>query len=112
MKTIVNKKACKEISIEQLKGNEVVAYKCKSPTSVAKKNYAVLARLHGPICYTHPTTSPDSSYGFIPLGESDTKPRYMSNTWRGAINLASESRELKVFYSFKEMLDAMYNGLF
>lgn len=108
MRTIVNKKVCKEIYIEQLIGNEVIAYKCKSATSVAKKNYAVLARLHG----SEADAFRNPSYGFIPLGESDTKPRYMSNTWRGAITLASEARELKVFYSFKEMLEAMYKELF
>ena len=106
MKTIVNKKACKEISIEQLNGDEVVAYKCKSPASMEKNNYAVLARLHGNSSY------PSPSYGFVPLGESNAKPRYMAKSWKDAVNLASESRELKVFYSFKEMLDAMYKQLF
>jgi len=30
MKTIVNKKVCKEIFVDQLEGKEIVAYKCKS----------------------------------------------------------------------------------
>lgn len=103
MKSIVNKKICKEIFVDQLEGNEIIAYKCKSIKS--NGGYAVLARLHGNVCGT-------SSYGFIPLGDSNSKPRYVGRTWIESIRLASEGRALKVFDSLEEMLIEMKNQSF
>ena len=59
MKTVVNKKVCKEIFVDNLEGNEIIAYKCKSVNS--NGGYAVLARLHGNSCSSY-------SYGFVYIG--------------------------------------------
>lgn len=102
MKSIVNKQVCKEIFVEQLDGNEIIAYRCKN----SEDKYAVLARLH------HFDSCGNKSYGFIPLGESDSNPRYVANTWFESVKLASKSRELKVFDSCKEMIAAMKDKCF
>lgn len=107
MKNIINEEKRKEILVSDLLGNEIVAYKCKSTSSIKSQNYAVLARLHG--VFPSPNCS---SYGFIPLGESDKKPRYMANSWRECVKLASESRDLKIFDNFQEMVEAMSKKLF
>lgn len=103
MKTIVNKKVCKEIFIDNLQGNEIIAYKCKSPGSVGK--YAILSKLVKPGGAT-------KSYGFVPIGDSQSNPRYTANHWSEAVQLASESRELKVFDTDRELIEAMYKNMF
>ena len=107
MKNIINEEKSKDVRVSNLLGNEIVAYKCKSTSSIKSQNYAVLARLHG----TYPCPS-QNSYGFIPLGESDKKPRYMAASWRECVKLASENRDLKIFDSFQEMVESMAKKLF
>lgn len=103
MKTIVNKKVCKEIFIDNLQGDEIVAYKCKSPDSIGK--YAILSRLVKP-------GGVSNSFGFVPVGDSKSNPRYTANHWHEAVQLASASRELKVFDTDKELIEAMYKNMF
>lgn len=105
MKTIINKKVCKEILLDNLQGDEIIAYKCKSVASSSKNNYAVLARLHN-------YSSNKSAYGFIPLGDSNSKPRFVGEKWIDSVHIASEIRDLKVFESFAEMIEAMYKKTF
>jgi len=85
-----------EINIDELRGDELIAYKCKSD----KESYAVLCKIwHG-------------NYGFLALNNSDSNPRYVGQTWISAIKLAAKNRDLKVFYSMQEMLEAMVNKEF
>jgi hypothetical protein len=102
MKSIIKKTQAKEIEIKDLIGKEIIAYKCKSIDM--KDNYAVLSRLHD-------NNSP-SLYGFVPIGDSTSKPRYVGKSWFQSVEKASENRELKTFENEKELIAAIYNNLF
>src|SRR5688500_12769571 len=104
MKQIISKPEPTVILVDQLQGTEAVAYKCQN----SEENYAVLAKL------SHPTKDNGytQSYGFIPLGQSGDKARYIASTWFEAVRLAGANRKLFMFTSGKEMIKAMAESKF
>ena len=101
MRNLINKPVQKDIYIENLVGKEIVAYKCKSTNS--KHDYAILAKLN---------VEGAPSFDFVPIGYSDSHPRFVSNSWKGSIELASKVRDLKIFLDAKELIESMYEKLF
>ncbi len=101
MKSIISKKRKTEILVDDLFGKEIIAYRCKSNRTVS--NYAILSKL---------SKSGTRLFGFIPVGESDSGPRFVGSTWREAVERASEYRDLKIFDSPSELIEAMYNKSF
>ena len=96
MRHLINKEKKTEVTISDLNGDELIAYKCKSDSGA----YAVLSKLT------------NFQWGFIPLNNSNSNPRYIGKGWFSSIKEASKSRDLKVFDSMKEMLSAMINKEF
>ena len=99
-KIIIKPVAAKEIKLNDLQGNEIVAYRSQN-----SPNYCVLAKL----------TQKDfgqQKYGFVALNCSDTPPRFVGNTWYEAITIAGKNRDVMVFTSMDEMLTAMLNKTF
>ena len=99
-KVIIKPVAAKEIKLNDLQGNEIVAYRSQN-----SPNYCILAKL----------TQKDfgqQKYGFVALNCSNSSPRYVGDTWYDAIATAGKSREIMVFASMDEMLTAMLNKTF
>lgn len=96
MKHLVKKEKKFEITEDDLFGNELIAYKCRSEGNA----YAVLAKLQ------------HSNWGFVPLNSSDSNPRYVAQSWSNAVSKASDCRNLKVFSNMSEMLNAIVNSEF
>ena len=96
MKTLVRKKEIEEINIDNLIGNELIAYKCKSDSN----SYAILAKiLHG-------------NWGFVPLNDSNSNPRYVAQSWHRAIENASKCRVLRVFDSMNDLISNIHERNF
>jgi hypothetical protein len=89
MKKIVTE-SVSEIKLNSLDGHEIVAYQCKSSSNVA-----ILARLG---------TSGEvragmiqNKFGFVPLGDSQGKPRYFGGSFYDSIENAMVCREVYIF---------------
>ena len=98
MKSIISEDKAQEVLVNNLSGKELIAYRCKNTSHEIA--YAVLVKLRS------------DNYGFVPLNNSDSKPRYEARNWFAAVELAAKSRELKAFDSMGEMISAMYNNKF
>jgi hypothetical protein len=96
MKTLVGKKQTSVIHYSDLTGNELIAYRCQNSDA-----YAVLAKLGG-----------GGTYGFVPLNNSNSKPRYIDASWFGSVQLAMGCRDLMVFDNMEEMITCMINRSF
>jgi hypothetical protein len=100
MQKIIVTQTATEIKLDNLQGNEIVAY--RSQNSV---NYCILARL---------TKKDDGQqkYGFVAMNCSDSSPRFVEKTWFDAIRLASKTRSVVTFANMNELLTAMLNKTF
>lgn len=94
MKELVTERSKEIISFNDLKGNEIVAYR-----SQGGGGYCILAK----VGYKH---------GFIPLNNSSSNIRFEERTWFEAVRKASMHRKIFVFNSMKEMISAMFNETF
>ena len=93
MKNLVKKVKIVEVTIGNLMGDEIIAYKCKSDSN----SYAILAKL------LH------SNWGFVPLNNSNSNPRYVAQSWDNTVNKAAECRNLKVFDSMNDLIESIHN---
>jgi hypothetical protein len=99
MKNLIVEETCENITIDKLKGIEIVSYKCKGN----KNQYATLCKLGK----TYP-----AQYGFCVIGDSTSAPRFESNSWMDSIKEASKIRNLKIFNSSEELIEAIYTKKF
>jgi hypothetical protein len=104
MKKIISVAKPQEVRSSELKGNEVVAYRSKN-----SENYCILAKLVNKKMYGDKV---QEVFGFVPLGSSSSEPRFVSDTWQGAIEVASQTRSVFMFETWQEMLQAMLNKRF
>jgi len=79
-----------EIKLSSLDGREIVAYQCKN-----SPNVAVLARLGSSGEIRAGTIQ--NKFGFVPLGDSQGKPRYYGGSFYDSIENAMEQREVFTF---------------
>ena len=86
MRKIVINEVLKEVTLSCLIGNEIVAYRCKSSS-----NAAILAKVNATV------------YGFIPLGETNSVPRFTANSFTKAVETAMVSREVYIFANVVEL---------
>ena len=109
MRKIITEAKPTEVLSRNLMGNEIVTYRSKN-----SENYCVLSKLTSKTIFekARGNTAGKNMYGFIALNGSSNEPRFASETWQGAIELASQSRDLYTFPNMKEMLLAMVNNKF
>jgi hypothetical protein len=114
MRKIVTEIKPTEVRLQNLVGSEIVAYRSKN-----SENFCILTKLTSKTIFEKALTAaqkyggaPNSVYGFVALNSSTSEPRFIANTWQGAIELASKSREVFTFTSMKEMLESMVNNKF
>lgn len=112
MLKIVTEKKPTEVLLSNLIGTELVSYRSKNSDS-----YCVLTKLTSKTLFEK--ASPNAArnqgtsvYGFVPLNNSSSEPRFVANSWQSAIELASQSRDLYTFANMKEMLLNMVNNKF
>lgn len=97
MKKLIKRECCQTITIEQLQGLEIVAYKCLS-----SDNICILARIDNDNDF-------NTNYGFVPFGQSNSTARYRASLWKDAINLASKQRAIIIFSNTKELANFILN---
>ena len=101
MKLIITPEKAQEIRVSELKGKELVAYRCRrSEGNTDSPTYAVLSKLGS------------SRYGFVPLNYSNSNPTFEGHSWQEAVEIASKNRQLAAFDSMKEMIEAMHTNKF
>ena len=100
MKKIIVSEVPKEVKLNDMIGNEIVAYR-----SLNSEGYCILSKL---------TKRADGEqvYGFITLNASNSSPRFEGRNWFEAIKTASASRTIYTFNNMEEMLKAMVNKTF
>jgi hypothetical protein len=108
------------VQLDHLRGNEIIAYRCKSKTEV----YRILSPLiplisaeaaRGGSRYGSFTAIAEvgPKYGFVYMGGSGTMPSYIENTWIASIEAALKApRQLFVFASQDELLQAILHRKF
>lgn len=101
MKSIVLPEKAVTITPDDLEGNEVIVYKCRSNSR--EGSYAILSRL---------SNNGKLQYGFVNLFFPTYKPVYVDTSFYSVVKKAAKQRDLKVFDNAKEMMQAILDGDF
>lgn len=112
MRKIITEAKPTEVLSRNLVGTEIVAYRSKN-----SENYCILTKLTSKTLFEKALSNAHrhqgtNVYGFVALNSSTSEPRFVANSWLGAIELASQSRDLYTFPNMKEMLLDMVNNKF
>lgn len=97
MKKIVFQEQTDFIEFDKLigVGAELISYRCANSDA-----YCILVQLEA------------CKYGFVPLNNSNSDPRFVGRSWKDAVAKAATSRPLYLFKSMQSMLQAMVSKSF
>lgn len=83
------------VPVHKLSGYELIAYKCPDSSAIC-----VLTKLS------------NCNYGFIPINDSNSVPRFLANSRVEAISNVAKQRKLFCFRTQDELVEAIYNKKF
>jgi hypothetical protein len=104
MKKVINCIPSSLVDIHHLQEGSIVVYHCKKDNGDKSMSYCMLAKIG---------SDPYEKYGFVPLNDSNSNPRFTGHSWRACINLAlTAGRDVFVFDNMDQMLKAVYQKVF